>query len=146
MNINRNFLTCLDIKQYAMYKTKEEVLFDTKLLVEGMMKVLRSDLISVLRQELEKKSTYNQDAGEGSLIKSGEAAKRLGICSKTLSRWRDGGKIRHVRRNNSCYYFEREISAINQEGFQEEGIKAFQPEIPFLQPKAGRKPKFNLAS
>ncbi len=125
-----------------MKNIKEEVLIETKSFIEEVLASLRKDLVSTIRKELER-NQRSSTTDDDTLVKSGEAAKKLGISSRTLNRWRDSGKINPIRRNGYCYYSLQQINLINKEGFDE--VLTQQTDTP-ITPKLGRRAKFNFSA
>lgn len=129
-----------------MKSIKDEVMNETKSLFEELVSTLRRDLVQAIRKELANSPRLPFPNVEDSLLKSGEAAKKLGISTRTLNRWRDSGRINPIRRNGYCYYSQNQINQINEEGFSDQVKPTPTIHESLKKSKSGRKAKFNLSA
>ena len=108
---------------------------------EGLLKSFREmldewkeELISELRTR-PSLSSFDDDR----LIQAGDAARRLGISTRTLKRYRDDNKIPFIQRGNLFLYSEKEIQRMITENYHPNVS-----EVQSIQKRKGRPSNFRI--
>lgn len=59
--------------------------------------------------------------GQSKFVKIGQAAKFYGVCNRTISRWKDGGRIAYKQKPSGHFIYE--ISTKLESDYQEQKLK-----------------------